>query len=114
MLEKMIDKLKIGPHLFDVLYLSKVVHSDGTELLGQCDRNFNKIEIESGLPLTKQAEVEIHELLHGMLSGSGMFPEDSDEELLVTDLAVRLVSFAQDNPDWLRRWIGRCARPDES
>lgn len=104
----MSDKIKIGPHLFDILYLSKALHEDGSSVLGQCDIDYNKIEIQAGLPTSKQAETEIHEILHGLFAQTNISTEE-EEEKIVQALAPMLTLFAQDNPDWLRSWIGRCA-----
>ena len=103
----MSEKIKVGPHVFDIFYLSKVVHEDGSEVLGQCDSVFNKIEILDSLPTTKKAQVEIHEVMHALVAQTGVLPSEDQEEMVVTALAVVLTQFAQDNSYWLKSWVNR-------
>lgn len=102
-------KLKIGPHWFDLLYVKDLKDDEGNCCLGWCQEDATMIQIEDSMKDTKRAEVEIHEIIHGLLAHTGVIVDAEIEERIVQSLAPILTQFAQDNPVWLHDWIVRCA-----
>ncbi len=88
-------KLKIGPSTHRVNY-PKVVRltESGKELNGSILFDDQVVNIRSGLPAARRAEVLLHEVMHGIAHDRSI---DLDEED-VTQMARGWLAFIIDNP----------------
>lgn len=91
-------KLLIGYATFTVRAMPPGRDGDD-EANGMCRPNEAVIEINPNLPPARQAEVFIHEVLHGVWHAMAM-AKKLDEEAAVTALARGLAQVMRDNPEF--------------
>ena len=93
-------KVRIGPIDYDLVEVDRLLDSGGTsKLSGHIKYTQTSVEIEVGL--SEQAKVQTiwHEIIHGILTQSGL-NEQSNDERLVEILANGVMSAVRDNA-WL-------------
>lgn len=62
---KIPKKVIICGQTFDVVYM-KELSEDGQKLLGKIDTSDNKIYLKNGMAKDREAEVFLHECIHGL------------------------------------------------
>jgi hypothetical protein len=66
-------------HMYRIKYVKEL--KEGEDILcGQTDNDKAIIQIEEGMPASKERETLLHEVLHQLLEISG-FPEDIEEQI---------------------------------
>lgn len=82
-----------------------------TQCFGATHTIDSRIEIDGGLTHERERETLIHEILHQMVSHSGLGLDDEEEEKIVSFLGTALHHHITSNPS-LWRWVMRPAPGD--
>ncbi len=94
------NKVKIGPVFYELKTVHGLMDDAKTQALGgQISYENCLIELDEDLEPQSKRIILWHEIVHGLLHGSGHSKLDDKEEL-VTALAYGIVSVLKDNP-WL-------------
>lgn len=106
-LDKLPKKLKVGPHTYSVTLVDEL--RDGEDLCwGLCSENKLSLTLSRGIPsITFAAEVAMHEVLHALWATREL-EDTGEEEKIITNLSIGLMSFYQDNPrflTWLKKGL---------
>ena len=96
-----IKTLKIGPRRYSV----EAIDMEEDSTIGRIHLYQGKIVVDESHMPSSQAEVLIHEILHGLFMDSGMDLKRKKEEKLVRALSPRLAAFLADNPTEVRHLL---------
>lgn len=75
----------------------------GQESNGHYVEDARKIVIRPGLPLDKEREVVLHEVLHGVMTAANLaWDDDNDEERIVRSISGPLLDTLRRNPQLVK------------
>lgn len=84
--------VKIGPNTYNIV----VRDLSGEGAVGRCNRDRDRIEIDSQLGSSAKVVTFWHEIIHAMLFSGGIC--ENHDEIIVESLANQIVLFLQQNP----------------
>ena len=100
------SKSRFMGRTYKVAFSPEGTVGDGT-LWGQTDHSAQTIQVEEGLSHDKERGIITHEMLHQLLSLSGLALSESTEEAVCTYLGEALVGHIRDNPTFWRYLLQR-------
>lgn len=94
----------VGPHVYQLRFVSGLMHEDGTALLGQCLTDQLRIELEEDQPESLLRETVLHELVHAIAAQYSINEDGKEEEEWASALGVGMLAVLRHNPQ-LTAWI---------
>lgn len=93
----------VGPHRYELRFVSGLQHEDGESLLGQCNSDLLVIELEESQPESLLRETVVHELVHAIASQWTLGDEGSEEQW-ANAVGVGMLQVLLFNPE-LVKWL---------
>jgi hypothetical protein len=93
------NTVKIGPMVYAVSIVERLQSDDGRKLDGHIVYSALSVKVDAALAPQMQRQVLWHEILHGILSQSGLPDIGDKEEDLIDVLAYGIVGVLADNPE---------------
>lgn len=92
------NKIKIGCLTYDVLDWDKK-EAEESRCYGMHSSRLQRIKVDSSASKERKKEVFLHEVLHAVWNQWIPSDEKSDEEKIVSQLAMGLTTVFKDNPE---------------
>jgi hypothetical protein len=93
------DRVRVGYRDYEITTITTPV-AETAQVLGFCHKDAALIGIEKDLPIQRDANVRLHEVLHAIWKEYAL-TDDDEEERIITVFANGLCSLMRDNPGWL-------------
>ncbi len=94
---KLPNKVKIGPHTYNVYHELELRNKDDVPLAGEHDRNYMTLKIYARQADNGKQETLLHEIMHAVMDNIDYKPGVAEENL-VARLSVALLALIKENP----------------
>lgn len=100
------EKVRIGSVDYDIVLTDENLVCNGHESYGWIDYNYHLIKINKNIQDNQgQEKTFLHELIHGIVRERSLDVENSDEEVIVDEIAAGLHQIIRDNPEIFKEKI---------
>lgn len=97
------QSFKVGPFDYEVEAWNSL-SAESRQAYGECSRLELKIRVAENIPLQKQGETLLHEILHAVAAQQYILADDEDQEEVVRPMSLGLAATMRDNPEAFE-WI---------
>lgn len=97
------EKIRIGSSDYSVVLTDENLVCNGQESYGWIDYNYHLIKINKNIQDKQgQEKTLLHELIHGIVRERSLDVANSNEEIIVEEIAMGLHQVIRDNPNMFK------------